>query len=84
MTENGVFLEESSHPNYLAMFVNEVNRMNTLDEVDPQVEEFVLSAFPDIDPSEVIGAELVDYDPPAPTTPSMVTNDYEEPDLLEL
>jgi hypothetical protein len=86
MTEDRVFLEDSSNPNYLAMYQGEVERMNMLPpdaDVDLVAEEFVLSAFPDVHPSDIIGCELVNYDPDdIPQTP-VVKNDYDEPGLLE-
>lgn len=81
-----VFLEENPPaPDYLAMFQDGVEELNRLEEheVSPEQEFFVLSAFPDINPADIIGAELVDYDPEEWEAQETVEPEP-EPKLLEL
>ena len=57
-----VFLEQANEQDYLAMFVNGVDELNV--NFSPEAESLVLGAFPDLDPSSVLGAQVVDYEPP--------------------
>ena len=55
-------IEDEQNPNYLAMYQDEIQRLNALDEsdVDPIIEAFVVG---EEDPANLIGAQMVDYEP---------------------
>ena len=55
-------IEDEQNPNYAAMYQDEIQKLNALDEsdIDPVIEAFIVG---EADPADLIGAQLVDYEP---------------------